>query len=347
MAKKQDNTGFAQLKQGLKDKSPDRLYFFYGDEVFLLHHYLDQLRKLLLDPLTESFNYHRLNSETFNLQSFADSVENLPMMAENTMVLVEDIDIFKLPEADRGKMTELLSDIPEYCTVVFSYITAAWKPDKRFKKLWAAVEENGTIVEFKKQDQKDLVAWVSRHFASRGKRISTELCTHLIDLTDGTMTSLSSEIEKICAYSGAEAICREDIDAVTEPVLDAVVFQMTDLLSSGNYIQAFQKLQQLLKMQQEPIAILGAVGGNLRRISTARTLLDHGKSAAELQKLYGIPDYPARKTMDAARGFSAAFCARAAELVMETDYRMKTSYDDSERLLEVLILQLAQEVGNG
>ena len=81
MAKKQDNTGFAQLKQGLKDKSPDRLYFFYGDEVFLLHHYLDQLRKLLLDPLTESFNYHRLNSETFNLQSFADSVENLPMMA--------------------------------------------------------------------------------------------------------------------------------------------------------------------------------------------------------------------------------------------------------------------------
>ena len=32
---------------------------------------------------------------------------------------------------------------------------------------------------------------------------------------------------------------------------------------------------------------------------------------------------------------------------METDYRMKTSYDDSERLLEVLILQLAQEVGNG
>ena len=100
-------------------------------------------------------------------------------------------------------------------------------------------------------------------------------------------------------------------------------------------------------MQQEPIAILGAVGGNLRRIATARTLLDHGKSAAELQKLYGIPDYPARKTMDAARGFSAAFCARAAELVMETDYRMKTSYDNSERLLEVLILQLAQEVGNG
>ena len=34
---------------------------------------------------------------------------------------------------------------------------------------------------------------------------------------------------------------------------------------------------------------------------------------------------------------------KAAELVLETDYRMKTSFDDPERLLEMLILQLAQE----
>ena len=32
---------------------------------------------------------------------------------------------------------------------------------------------------------------------------------------------------------------------------------------------------------------------------------------------------------------------------METDYHMKTSYDDSERLLELLVLQLAQEAGHG
>ena len=35
--------------------------------------------------------------------------------------------------------------------------------------------------------------------------------------------------------------------------------------------------------------------------------------------------------------------AKAAELVMETDYRIKTSFDDADRLLELLILQLAQE----
>ena len=92
---------------------------------------------------------------------------------------------------------------------------------------------------------------------------------------------------------------------------------------------------------------MGAVGGHYRRIGTARTLLDHGRNATDLSKLYGIPDYPARKTMEAARRVKPEFCRVAAELVLETDYKMKTSFDDNERLLELLILQLAQEARNG
>lgn len=335
------------LKQALKAKELDRLYIFHGEETFLLRHYLGQIRKQLLDPLTESFNFHRFNNETFDIQAFADAVDNLPMMAESTLVQVDEIDLFKLPESDRNKITGILSDIPEYCTVVFTYGTVAWKPDKRLKKLWEAIDEYAAIVEFAKQDQRDLVAWITRHFAAHEKRISADLCVYLIDITGGTMTALSGEIEKICAYSGAHEIRKSDIDAVTEPVLDAVVFQMTDLLGEGRYAQALQKLQQLLKMQQEPLAILGAVGGHFRRIGTARTLLDNGRNASDLQKICGIPDYPARKTMEAARRFRPAFCARAAELILETDYKMKTSFDDSERLLELLILQLAQETRNG
>ncbi len=348
MAKKpSQSNGLQELKQALKAKELGRLYIFHGEETFLLHHYLGQMKKILLDPLTESFNFHRLNNETFDIRAFADAVENLPMMAESTLVQVDDIDLFKLNEGDRTKITEILSDIPEYCTVVFTYITAPWKPDKRLKKLWEAVDGNGAIVEFAKQDQRDLVAWITRHFAARQKRISTDLCVYLIDITGGTMTALGGEIDKICAYSGASEIKKTDIDAVTEPVLDAVVFQMTDQLSAGRYEEALLKLQQLLKMQQEPLAILGAVGGHFRRIGVARTLMDYGKTAYDLQKLCGIPDYPARKTMDAARRFSPAFCRAAAELVLETDYKMKTSFDDNERLLELLLLQLAQESRNG
>ena len=283
MAKKTAPGGNLQeLKTQLKSKDLGRLYIFHGEEVFLLHHYLEQMKKQLLDALTESFNFHRMNSETFDLQTFADAVENLPMMAEHTMVQVDEVDLFKLGESDRNKIAEILSDIPDYCTVVFTYETTLWKPDKRLKKLWEAIDGAGRIVEFAKQNQKDLAAWVTRHFMARDKRISTDLCLYLIDITGGTMTALSGEIDKICAYSGANEIRKTDIDAVTEPVLDAVVFQMTDMLSAGRFDQALVKLQQLLKMQQEPLAILGAVGNHFRRVSAARTLLDNGKNASDL-----------------------------------------------------------------
>ena len=348
MAQKNNPSGSMQaLKNQLKTKAFDRLYFFYGEETFLLHYYLEQIKKNLIDDLTESFNYHKLTQETFDIQGFADAVENLPMMAETTFVWVDEIDIFKLSEADREKMIEIFSDIPDYCTVVFTYETLAWKPDKRQKKLWDAVSSFGTQISFDKQEPRDLIAWITRHFAAEKKRITPDLCNYLIEITGGTMTALAGEISKICSYSDAEQIMKSDIDAVTEPVLDAVVFQMTNLLGQGNYGASLLKLRQLFKMQQEPIMILGAIGRHFRQIGTARVLRDVGKSSADLMRLYGMTDYVARKTMDSAGRFSARFCRIAAELILETDNALKTSYDEPERLLEVLVLRLAQEAKNG
>lgn len=348
MARKTENSdqSFHLLKAAIKEKRPANLYIFHGEEMFLLNHYLKQLKAIVLDELTESFNFHRFTQENFDLRTFADAVENLPMMAEYTLVQVDDVDFFKFHEDDREKMTEILSDIPEYCVVVFTYETVVFKPDKRYKKLWDAAS-GGQIVEFAKQSQKDLIVWLQRHFAAAQKRIAPELCAYLIDLTDGTMTTLGTEVRKIASFSGAETICKADIDAVVEPTLDAQAFRMTDQLSAGNYGAALLTLQKLFKMQEDPIKILGAVGSHFRRLSAARIILDNGKNADELRQLYGMQDFAARKTMEAARRFRPEFLAAAAELVLETDYKMKTSADDHARLLELLILRLAQEAKHG
>ena len=51
MAKKPAQTNaLSELKTALKNKDLGRLYFFHGEETFLLHHYLGQMKKQLLDP---------------------------------------------------------------------------------------------------------------------------------------------------------------------------------------------------------------------------------------------------------------------------------------------------------
>lgn len=85
----------------------------------------------------------------------------------------------------------------------------------------------------------------------------------------------------------------------------------------------------------------------MRRISAARILLDEGKGVDDLIRICGLKDYAAKKTMSAARKFPSRFCRRAAAWILETDVKMKTSFDEPERLLELCLLQLAQEAEHG
>ena len=269
------------------------------------------------------------------------------MMAEYTLTVVDDVDIWKFPEDDRNRFAELISDIPEYCTLIFTYETVEWKLDGRYKKLCDAIKKYGKIVEFPKQESRDLIPWIGRHFAARGKKIASNLCAYLIEITDGTMTALAGEIGKICAYSGAEEITKSDIDAVVEPALDAIIYEISEQLSAGETGKALIKLEQVLKMQEEPISVLGTIGAHFRKLSAARVLQDNGRPYAELMSLYRMGDWSARKTMQSASRFSPRVLQAVAELIVETDRKMKTSTDDPKRLLEVLLLEISREARNG
>lgn len=343
MAKKPAETsaGLQQLKTDLKQRRLGRCYVLYGEEDYLRRYYLQQMQKLLLDDLTADFNFHRMNPENFTLQLLADSLEALPMMAERSLVLVEDVDLFALDEAGRNAAAGLLSDLPEHCCLILSMQSFA--PDKRMKKLWAALEQNAVLVEFRYQSETDLRAWIARHFRAAGKSITPQLCTYLLSLCGLSMTQLDLEIGKICAFSGAEEVVRADIDAVVEPTLEAVVFQITDALGQGRFDAALEYLNTVLKMQESPIAVVAAIGAQMRRLRAAKLLQTQGVGESGLAQLCGIKPFAAGKLVTQARRLSERFCEQGVLLCCQTDLRLKSSAEDPQRAVEELILRLAEE----
>ena len=344
MAKKPTGAagGAEQLKSDLRAKAPGRFYVLYGEEDYLRRYYLEQLKKQLLDDLTEAFNFHRLTAENFSVDLLGDCIETLPMMAERSLILAEDVDLFA--QADTERICELLSDLPEHCCLVLTY--DEFKPDKRKKKLWDAIEKNAVLAEFRYQTESDLCAWIRRHFEHEKKSIAPELCGYLLQQCGLSMTRLDAEIGKISAYSGADVIVRADIDAVVEPTLDAVVFQLTDALAMRQFDRALELLHTLLKMQTDAIPIVAAIGSQMRRLYAAKLLQNEGKPAEELAQLCSMPSFAATKTMGQARRVSERFCRKAVLLCCETDTQLKSSYGEEERLVELLILQLAEEARN-
>ena len=333
---------FQKLKTDLKEGTLGCAYIFYGEESYLREYYLEEVRNLLIPAGFEEFNYHKLEGKDLSVQDLAEMAEAMPMMAERTLLVVTDMDPFKLNEDQREKLIAFLEDIPPYCCVIFAYDTVEYKPNKTMKKLVKALSDHVEAVEFKAQDSSHLVAWIARRFKAQGKEIDRQTAEYLIFTCGGLMTGLIPEIQKISAYAKGKMITQKDIDDVADPVLSAEVFKLSDAVLQGNYDRAASILGDLLKMQTEPIMILSALGSQLRRIHTARIAIDGGKDKYWLMELWEMKsDYPAKLLMSAAKRTTADWCADAVKMCQVLDRRMKSERGiDSAAELKLLLIAL-------
>ncbi len=339
---KADTAGYQKLKKDLSAGTPGQLYLLHGEETYLRDYYLGRLREKVLAGGLEEFNFHPIAAKDMSPHTLEEAIDCLPMMAERTLIVVTDWDIFKLNEEQREKMIAFLEDIPPYCCVVFVYDTVPYKPNKTLKKLCKAMGEHVRAVEFRAAENSDLITWIARRFRALGKDIDRQTAEYLIFTCGGLMTGLVPEITKIGTYAKGKTITQKDIDAVADPVLSAEVFKLSDAVLQGNYDLAASILGDLLKMQTEPIMILAALGSQLRRIYTARMAIDSGKDKYWLMELWDMKsDYPAKLLLNAAKRTTADWCGDAVKMCQVLDRRMKSEKGiDAAGELKLLLVRL-------
>ncbi len=337
---KADTVGYQKFKKDLAQKAPDKLYLLYGEETYLRDYYLGKLKEQILSGGLGEFNFHQLSAKDMSPHALEEAIDCLPMMADRTLVLVTDYDLFKAGESDREAYAKLFAQLPDYVCLVFLYDLVPYKGDAR-TKLAAALKKNGTMVNFVRQDQGDLVDWVRRRFRALGKDIDSKLALDLIFLCGDLMTNLIGEIEKIGSYAKGPYITRADIDAVATPQLDAVVFRMTDAIGEGQFDRAAAVLGELYQMQEAPIKIMWSLGRQMRQLYSARLALEQGRGKDFIAALWGIKPYPAEKLVNSARRFSLPWCRRAVVRCGEIDLAMKSTGQDGQQLLTGLLLELA------
>ncbi len=334
---KPDTSGFDKLKKDLSAGQPGQLYIFHGEETYLRDHYLNRLREVILAGGLGEFNRHDLSAKDMSPHALEEAVDCLPMMAERTLVEITDFDLFKAGEKE--EYIRILSNLPDYCCLVFLYDVLEYKPDAR-TKLAQAVKAHGTAVNFARQSPRELADWVRRHFKAQGKDIDPRLCEELIFLCGDLMHSLQQEVGKIAAYAKGDKITRADIEAVATPQLSAVVFRIADAIGEKNFDRAAAILGELYQMQKSPYEIMGAFGKQMRQLYSARLALDRQKNAAWVAGLWGMR-YPADRLLVSARRFSLQWCRRAVVRCAQTDLAMKSTGQDAKELMTTLLLELA------
>jgi len=337
---KPDTSGYQKLKKDLADGTIGNLYILHGEEAYLRDYYMGRMKEQLLSGGMGTFNLHEIPGKEMSPHALEQAVDCLPMMAERTLVQITDFDLFKAGEKDREAYAQLFSQLPDYCCVVFLYDLIEYKADAR-TRLAASLKQNGTVVNFARQEQGDLVDWVRRRFRALGKDVDSRLALDIIFLCGDLMTNLIGEIEKIAAHSKGKRITQEDVDAVATPQLDAVVFRMTDAIGEGNYDRAMAVLGELHQMQEPPALIMYSLGKQMRQLYSARLAMEQGRGSGYVASLWGIKPYPADKLVSAARKLNLKWCRRAVLRCAQTDLAMKSGTQEDKQLLTGLLLELA------
>jgi len=342
--KKKDDSQYEALRLAINEKNPKNLYIFHGEEKYLLETYLKKLREALLSGGFEEFNYKRFEGRGLTAQTLVDAVDALPVFGERTLVEVHDFDIWKCGEETRLRLMDIFEDLPEYVCLVFVYDTIEYKPDGR-QKLAQSLKKYGSVVDFALQDQTKLLKWIQAHVAALGKTMDPKAAEYLAFITGGLMTTLSGEIEKVCAYAKGDAVTKKDIDAVVTPVLDAVSFKLTDAVAKGDYNESAKLLDELLRMREPPHKLIFGISLKIRQLLAARVCLDSGLGENTLKTMCGIRyDFQARALIQSAGRTTLSRCRRAARLCAQTAFEMNSGSEPEAALTELLIKLSVSEV---
>ena len=323
--KKQEIQDYKVQLRALRQQGPGCLYLLWGREDYLREQYLLQLKKLCIPGGEDDFSYRRFDGAELDFQALADAIDAVPFLSERTLVEVRGYDTNKCREEEADTLVRVISDLPDYCTLVFVMDTA-FEPDGRLKTT-KAFKKNGQLVQF----------------TAHGKNISPEDARQLIFFTGGLMNTMIPEIDKIAAYAQGDTVTRADILAVAQRIPEAVVYELTDCLANQDYDGAMRILADLLADKSNtPIFLLAVIGQQMRRLYAARLARRAGIGTSELREMLGVPyDFIAENLLRSARKFTGRQLEEAVRLCAQADFAMKSSGADDMALLKELLLRIA------
>ncbi|MDR2421363.1 MAG: DNA polymerase III subunit delta [Oscillospiraceae bacterium] len=331
-AKKQEkNTKYEELVAAIEKGALGQCYILHGEERYLLERRVEDIRRAILPGGIGGFDYRRYSGVP-EPDELRDAVNTYPLLSERALVEVTDFDF----SCGLDALLPELRKLPEHVCLLFICPPGGFGLDGRTT---AAKELAGlaSIVEFEARDVSELAPWAQKRFADAGVVISPSDAEYLTFLAGGYMAPLAAETDKLISHCPEGRVSRRDIDALADPVPDAVTYKLTDALAARDYETAGGILSELYAMREPPHKISYALTSKMRALLLARLYLGEGRGIKELMAVAGVRyEFQAKGLLAAARGTTSGNCLEAVRLCCEAAFRLNDG-GGQESLTELLV----------
>ena len=207
--------------------------------------------------------------------------------------------------------------------------------------------------------RESLAAFLDQRLRRARKRIDPQAREAVLARCGNELWAVHQEIEKLLLYVGAaETVGVSDVEEIFTDQSESWVFDLTDSLAQRDALQALGFLRRLMADGEYPLRVLGAIASQVRRLLSARQLLDHELARVWRQRMSytefqqqvpadteGLPTkspYANYLTLQRAERFTLPELKGFLRLIQQTDTRLKSSGHQPQAVMERLILDMCR-----
>lgn len=315
------------------------LYLIYGEEPYLLRQSLDRFKYAVIDPNTIDFNYNQYNAVDAEVSTIRETVELLPMMSPQRLVILRDAQ--ELADKEWAQLEPLFQS-PVDSTV---FVIMATRIDKR-KKFVKMLFEKADVVEFKKPYDNQIPSWIRYIATNLGLEVSDDAVHLLHRLVGHHLSEIESELMKLGDYVGdRKKIEAPDVSAAVTRSKEENVFDFARAIGEADRVKALEQLVGLLDQGQSEIGIVSLVARHIRLLMTIKKGLEENLFGTKLANYAQVPPYFLDQYLEQAKLWNVRKLEQTLVVLAQTDKALKSSPVSSHIWLENMILKVCAPAG--
>lgn len=300
-------------------------YVVLGDDLFLLKQVETRVESACEITMPE-FDKLEFDGENFSVSAFEGAYLGLPIASKKKLVVVKNLP--KQNEADKRSLKEILHRQNNCCVLFFANATG-----EDFSFILDAAK-----VECSKLSNELCQKFVDDRLKQNNMQITDAAKTTLVELCANNLGKICTELDKLvfmCMDKGT--IEEDDVKTSVKSDLEYKIYELSDLLLDKNIDRAMLIIQDMLTKKEEPTAILSLLTSNFRRLYFAKITPDDN---ATLAKQLGVKEYAMKMAKDKTSKVGAVALKQINEMLLETDYAIKSGEMPADLALNYAILKI-------
>ncbi|MEQ6375846.1 DNA polymerase III subunit delta [Bacillaceae bacterium S4-13-58] len=335
---------YVTIMQQLKSREYSPLYLVYGTENFLIESIQKTLIENVLSPDEMDVNLSIYDLDEVPVQIVMEDAETLPFFGDKKVIIAKNASFFKAkPESIVEHQIETLEhylENPSDLSIVL-FLAPYEKIDER-KKIVKGFKKHGVVVPCEPLKEHDVKKWIDREAKQLNLRLDDQIPELLITENGVNLMSIGNEIRKMGLYAEGDYITLKDAEKVVSRTREASALKMVDLLMNQQVVQAIEWFKDLMKQNEEPIALLALVAYQYRIMLQSKILRAKGYHQSQIAQQLKVHPFVVKMALQRERRFSKESLHRAMDLIAETDATIKRGIMEPVLAFELMIMKLAQ-----